>query len=169
MKATFWWPKIMYGHAGFWAKGLNTVNILHDYILPWQEWVRLSLANQPADAPLSSSITTPTSSRFLPWIILSPNHGGAFELSYYHQTMLISFNYLCTKQAPIRPTSYHRPITALHLQSDLVNFLHSIHASILILSLSSHQGQMYEASVASPWDWPHFPPFICAYLHCCTV
>ena len=86
-----------------WAKGPNTVNILHDYFLPWQERVRLSLANQPADAPLSSSITTPTSSRFLPWIILSPNHGGAFELSYYHQTMLISFDYLCTKQAPIRP------------------------------------------------------------------
>ena len=113
MRATFWWPKIIYGHAGLWAKGPNTINILHDYILPWQEWVRLSLANQPADAPLSSSITTPTSSRFLPWIILSPNHGGAFELSYYHQTMLISFLIIFApsrlQSGHILSSSYHCP------------------------------------------------------------
>ena len=116
--------------------------------LPWQEWMRLSFANQAGDGLLSSSITTPTSFR-LTWSNFS------LELSY-HQITVVSLNYLITDSCsylsvtlpPIRPqsprvlsSSYHR----LHLKSDLGNFLHSIHASIL--SLSSVQGQMYEASV----------------------
>ena len=116
--------------------------------LPWQEWMRLSFANQAGDGLLSSSITTPTSSR-LTWSNFS------LELSYCRITV-VSLNYLITKSCsylsvtlpPIRPefpnvlsSSYHR----LHLQSDLVIFPHSIHASTL--SLSSVQGQMYEASV----------------------
>ena len=151
--------------------------------------MRLSFANQADDAPLSSSITTPTSSRLTRsnfslklsyhqitlvslnylitiscwylWIILAPNHAriSSYHWIIYHHWFI--YHQIILISHHILSSSYQGPPP----KSALVNFLHSILGCIN--SLSPHQGQMYQASFAGPQDWLHFLRFVC--VHCCTV